>query len=81
MQIITDKPEEIEKFILDNLHRGVTRFKAEGGFTGVEKTIILTVCKRMEAVKIKSKIHEADPQAFVIITDSNEIIGKGFRTV
>lgn len=80
MQIITDKPEEIEKFILGILHRGVTRFTASGGYTGEEKTVLLAVCKRSEALKIKNKIHLEDPHAFVIITDTSEIIGKGFSS-
>lgn len=81
LQIITSKPEEITPFILEGLHRGVTSFKATGGYTGEEKTVILAVCKRGEAIKIKAKITAVDPKAFVIITDSNEIIGKGFRSV
>lgn len=80
LQIITGKPEEIEKFILENLHRGATCFKAQGGFTGEDKTVILAVCKRGEALKIKSEIHRVDEHAFVIITDTNEIIGKGFNS-
>lgn len=81
LHIITDKPEEIEKFILGNLRRGATCFRAEGGYTGNIKTVIMTVCNRMEALKIKTEIHKTDPHAFVIITDTNEILGKGFRTV
>ncbi len=81
LQIITSKPEEITPFILEGLHRGVTSFKATGGYTGEDKTVILAVCKRGEAIKIKAKINAVDPKAFVIITDTNEIIGKGFRSV
>ena len=61
------------------MHRGYTSFKATGGFTGAEKTVILTVCKRGEALKLKMRIHSVDPAAFVILTDTNEIVGKGFR--
>ena len=75
------KAEEITPFILEGLHRGVTSFKATGGYTGEDKTVILAVCKRGEAIKIKAKINAVDPKAFVIITDTNEIIGKGFRSV
>ena len=80
LQIITSKPEEISEFILEQLHRGVTSFKAIGGYTGEEKTVLAAVCKRSEAFKIKSKIHTVDPEAFVIVTDTSEIIGKGFRS-
>lgn len=77
--IITEKAEEITPFIIEAMHRGYTSFKATGGFTGAEKTVILTVCKRGEALKLKMRIHSVDPAAFVILTDTNEIIGKGFR--
>ena len=77
--IITEKAEEITPFIIEAMHRGYTSFKATGGFTGAEKTVILTVCKRGEALKLKMRIHSVDPAAFVILTDTNEIVGKGFR--
>lgn len=77
--IITSKPEVITPHILEGLHRGYTSYKATGGFTGAEKTVIITVCKRSEAMRLKIKLRTAEPQAFVIITDANEILGKGFR--
>lgn len=76
--IITSAPEKTEPFILEGIHRGYTAFKATGGYTEEEKTIIITVCKRSEALKLKLQIHSVDPDAFVIITDTKEIIGKGF---
>ena len=77
--IITTKPELITPFILEGIHRGYTSYKARGGYTDEEKTIIITVCKRGEALKLKTRIHSADSSAFVILTDTNEIVGKGFR--
>jgi len=43
--------------------------------------MIHTVCKRMEAIRLRSKIKEIDPGAFTIITTSSEIIGRGFRSI
>ena len=40
-----------------------------------------TVCKRIEAIKLRKQIKEIDPKAFIIITTSSEIIGRGFRSV
>ncbi len=77
--IISESPELITPYILEGIHRGYTSYKAKGGFTGTEKTVIITVCKRSEAIKLKARINKAEPQAFVIITDSTEIIGKGFK--
>ena len=76
--IITAQPELITPFILEGMHRGYTSFKAQGGYTHEEKTIIITVCKRGEALKLKMKINATDKKSFVIITDTNEIFGKGF---
>lgn len=78
--IITSNAEIITPFIIEGLHRGFTSYKASGGYTGDEKTVILTVCKQREAVKLKLKIHSVDPTAFVILTDTNEILGKGFHS-
>lgn len=77
--IITSNPKLISPFIIEGLHRSYTAYKATGGYTGEEKTVLLTVCSRREAIKLKIKIHAADPAAFVILTDTNEILGKGFR--
>lgn len=77
--IITARPELISPFILDGMHRGYTSFKATGGYTGEEKTVIITVCRRGEALKLKRKILSVDCETFVILTDTHEILGKGFR--
>lgn len=78
--IITSHPEVISPFILDTMHRGYTSYKAEGGYSHQKKTVMITVLKRGEAIKLKAKINSADPEAFVILTDAKEILGKGFRS-
>ncbi len=79
--VITTKREEISQYIMSTLHHGVTVGSAVGEFTKGERTMIHTVCKRMEAIKLKKKIKEIDPGAFIIVTTSSEIIGRGFRSV
>ncbi len=79
--VITSKRDEISEFIIKTLHHGVTVNYVVGEFTKEEKTMIHTVCKRAEAIKLRNKIKEIDPHSFVIITTSSEIIGRGFRTV
>ncbi|MBR6676493.1 MAG: YitT family protein [Clostridia bacterium] len=79
--VITDKPDEINEYILKNLHRGATVHSAVGEYTGGDKVMIHTVCKRSEAVRLREKVKAVDPHAFIIITTSSEIIGKGFRSV
>ena len=79
--VITDKREEISQFIIETLHHGVTVASVVGEYTKQDKAMIHTVCKRMEAIKLRNKIKEIDPKAFIIITTSSEIIGRGFRGV
>ena len=79
--IITDKDNEICGFINKELHRGVTVSECSGAFTGENRKMILTVLKRGQAVALKRFIKETDPHAFTMITNSSDILGKGFRTV
>lgn len=76
--IITKSPDEIAKYILEVIQHGYTKYDAQGGYTGENKKVLVTVCKRGEALKLKTKVKQLDPEAFVIITDANEILGKGF---
>ena len=80
-QIITSDPDPIEKYITSVLHRGATRLQGEGVYTHEGKTVLMTVVSRHEAVQLRNYTHEQDPAAFVIITSSTEIIGKGFRGI
>jgi len=80
-QIITSKPDEITAFITADLKRGATRIDGEGAYTHENKTIILTVMNRMQAVRLRQYARNVDPQCFILITNTTEIIGKGFRGV
>lgn len=79
--VITSKREEIADYIMKNLHHGVTVSTVTGEYTREEKAMIHTVCKRIEAIRLRSRIREIDEHAFTIITTSSEIIGRGFRSV
>ncbi len=78
-QIITSEPDQIIGFIVDELHRGATRIKGEGAFTHEDKTVILTVVNRPQAVLLRKQAKAIDPSCFILITNTTEIIGKGFR--
>ena len=78
LTIITKHPEDIGEYILKVVNHSYTMYDAEGGYTHERKKVLVTVCKRNEALKIKLKVKQLDPEAFVIITDANEILGKGF---
>lgn len=77
--IICENPQPICDFIHNTLHRGATIYKAEGAYQHHEKTVILTVMKRSQAVQLRNFVRKHEPGAFIAITNSSEIIGKGFR--
>ncbi|MBQ8595639.1 MAG: YitT family protein [Oscillospiraceae bacterium] len=77
--IITTNPKPICDFIHHELHRSATIYKAEGAYSHTERNIVLVVLKRSQAVRLRRFIKEVEPTAFMMITNSSEIIGKGFR--
>jgi len=79
--VITKKRQEISDFVIKTLHHGVTVSTVTGEYTREERFMIHTVCKRIEAVKLRDEIKKIDPHAFIIITTSSEIIGRGFRSI
>ncbi|MBR3876016.1 MAG: YitT family protein [Clostridia bacterium] len=79
--IITSKPEEISAYIMQDIRHGVTTYPAKGAYTGADKTVIVTVCRRSEAIRLRRRVLSIDPHAFIIITKTSEIMGKGFRDI
>ena len=79
--IISSKPEEIKSYIVFQLHRGATIYKAEGAFTHKQEEVITTVLNRRQAIKLRTFIREADHSAFITISNTSETIGKGFRSI
>lgn len=77
--IITDKPQEIYSYITDVLHRGATVYQAEGLYKHTEKTVIMTAQGKKQALHLQDVIRQKDPHAFVLVTNTSEIIGNGFR--
>lgn len=77
--IVCENPQPICEFITNNLNRSATIYKAEGAYAHHPKTVILTVMKRSQAVQLRNFVHRQEPTAFITITNSSEIIGKGFR--
>ena len=77
--IVTTKADEVKQYIIKEMHHGATVYDAYGAFTNEEKQVILTVCRRYEAIKLRKKVNEIDPHAFIVITKTSEIMGKGFR--
>lgn len=78
--IICDNPEPICSYINDHLGRGATVCSAKGSFTDADKYIIFTVLRRSQAVSLRNYVRQLEPHAFIMISNSSEIIGKGFQS-
>lgn len=77
--IICENPKPISEFILKNLNRSATIMDGKGAFTEHDKKIIVTVMNRSQAVQLRQFIRNTEPSAFILITNTSEIIGRGFR--
>ncbi|MFC0211094.1 YitT family protein [Paenibacillus chartarius] len=77
--IISEETEAIREQILYKLDRGLTQLNGWGGYTRNERTVLMVVVSQNEVLKLKELVRAADPAAFVIISDTAEVLGEGFR--
>jgi len=77
--IISDKHKEIGLRIMNEMSRGATAIKARGLYRDIEKEIIFTIITLKELGTLTRLIKEIDPDAFIIINNVHEVLGKGFR--
>ncbi|MEA5050597.1 MAG: YitT family protein [Oscillospiraceae bacterium] len=77
--IITDAPQDIAAFISDELHRSCTILEGTGGFTHGKKYLVIAAMKRYQATQLQKFLRANYPATFMMITNSSEVIGKGFR--
>jgi len=78
VNIICDHPQPICDFILKTLDKGATVLKAEGAFSHHEKFVIMSVMKNKHEIKLRRFLKEHEPCAFVWVSHSSNIFGKGF---
>jgi uncharacterized membrane-anchored protein YitT (DUF2179 family) len=78
--IISSKPELVAEKILQKMDRGFTYFHASGGYAGGEKRVIYTVINLLELGRLKEYLFETDPDAFIAVQDTGDVIGKRFLT-
>lgn len=79
--VVCKDPHPICDYIKDHLHRSASIVQAKGAFSGEDKYIIFTVLNRVEAVKLRNFIKANHPDAFLLISNTSEIIGKGFHSI
>ena len=78
VMIISEKYEELMDMIHDELERGTTIIQAMGGFSKEKKPVIMVVVSKKQLPQLQYMIAHADPEAFVIVTETNEVQGLGF---
>lgn len=79
--IISKEHEKIKQKVLFDLERGGTFFEGRGMYTNEEKQIIYTVVSRREVAILEQYIHSIDPDAFITVMDTREILGEGFQSL
>ena len=78
VKIISGKNEEIRRKILQELDRGVTMLHAEGGYSGNETSVVLTVVSNRKLQKLRRMVEETDQNALMIISRVSQVTGRGF---
>lgn len=78
--VISDKSREIAAEIFKEINRGVTFLKGQGAYTGQLKDVILTITTLTELPKLKNAIFSIDAQAFVVVNNTHEVLGKRHGT-
>lgn len=76
--IISTQTEAIAARITGELKRGATVLHGHGAYTGASKEVLYVVIGKQELMRLKSLVQETDPQAFVVIHEVHEVLGKGF---
>ena len=76
--IISGEAEKICNDIMENVHRGVTYLDGRGGLTKEPRGILFAVVSLTQVGRVKTIVRHHDPQAFMIVSDTSEVTGKGF---
>lgn len=66
---------ELEKEVFGELGRGITKWVAQGAYTGEESHILYIMLSKYEVNRLKSMIHESDPQAFIVVNEGVNVDG------
>ncbi|AOM81945.1 YitT family protein [Salisediminibacterium beveridgei] len=79
VMIISDYEEEVKQGLLTKVDRGVTKLTGFGGYTDEERSVLMCVVGRNEVTGLKRVIQTIDPNAFVIVSNTSEVLGEGFK--
>ena len=79
--VISQKSAEISERVMSELKRGCTLLKSTGAFTKSDLQVLLVAVRRQQYYQLKHIVYGIDPKSFMIVTDSSEVIGQGFKEV
>ncbi|MBE6639174.1 MAG: YitT family protein [Ruminococcaceae bacterium] len=79
--VVTTHREEVERFITETLRRSATTWECEGAYSHNKEYAMISVMNRSQANRLRNYLKKIDPNSFVIVTNTSDIIGKGFKQV
>lgn len=81
VEIISRESEKIRGFILTDLQRSATIYRAVGAYDLMERDVIITVMGKKEFIRLRDFIKITDPKAFIITHNVHEVLGEGFGNI
>jgi uncharacterized membrane-anchored protein YitT (DUF2179 family) len=81
MLIVTSCEAAVAEAIEEATGRGCTFLEGQGSYSLDEKKMVMCACNNSQVIPIRREVHEIDKGAFIIITDSNEVFGEGFKPI
>lgn len=79
--VMSREEERVARRILQEMERGVTMLDAAGGYTGTDRRVLLCAVRRAEVYALRTLIYDTDPDAFLIVLSTDEVLGQGFKSV
>lgn len=79
--IVTEQGPLICKVIDECCQRGTTILKGQGGYNASDKQVVMCACSNKEMFQVQQAVKKADPSSFLIVLESNEVHGEGFKMV
>ena len=79
--IVTEQGEKIAKVIDDTCQRGTTLLQGYGGYKGDDKRVVMCACSDKQMYSVQQAVKKTDPQSFMVVLESNEVHGEGFKNI
>lgn len=81
VMVFTGQEKMVVNYIMKDIDRGCTVFYGKGGYTGKDNCVVLTILNRSQFIKLKQFIKYNDPDAFITVNETSEVLGKGFKSL